>query len=150
MKIDELLALLPIIVSASASIVVMLGIAFRRCHLQSVNLTLAGLVATLLTLPLVSTITPLQGTSLIIMDSFSVLFITMIVLTGIVVTLLFKSYFADRDFEKEELYILLLTAILGAIVLVSSRHFAALFLGLETMSVSLFAMIAYTVRNDLS
>ncbi|MGH8474566.1 MAG: NADH-quinone oxidoreductase subunit N, partial [Methylococcales bacterium] len=150
MKIDELLALSPIIVSAMASIVVMLGIAYRRCLIQSVNLTLAGLVATLLTVPLVSTITPLQGTSLIIMDSFSVLFIAMIVLTGIVVTLLFKSYFADRDFEKEELYILLLTAILGAIVLVSSRHFASLFLGLETMSVSLFAMIAYTVRNDLS
>ncbi len=150
MTIDDLLALSPIILSATASIVVVLGIAVRRCHERTVNLTLSGLVATLIILPFVCAIAPVQGTALIIMDSFSVLFIAMIVITGIVVTLLFKSYFANRGIENEEIYILLLTAILGAIVLVSSRHFAALFLGLETMSVSLFAMIAYTVHSDFS
>ena len=150
MTIETLRALLPIILSASASIAVMLGIAVRRSHTQTVNLTLAGLLVTLLSLPLLGEILPTQATPLIIMDSFSVFFITLILLTGIVVTLLCKAYFANQESENEELYLLLLTAILGAVVLVSSRHFASLFLGLETLSVSLFAMIAYTVRNDFS
>ncbi|MGR9108687.1 MAG: NADH-quinone oxidoreductase subunit N, partial [Gammaproteobacteria bacterium] len=146
----ELLALLPIILSAAASVVVMLGIAVRRDHDLTVNLTLGGLIVTLLSLPLVGGILPMQATPLIIMDSYSVLFMSLILITGIVVTLLCKAYFANRDSENEELYLLLLTAILGAVVMVASRHFAALFLGLETLSVSLFAMIAYTVRNELS
>jgi NADH-quinone oxidoreductase subunit N len=150
MTLKSLLALLPIIISATASVVVMLGIAVRRSHLQTVKLTLVGLIATLATLPMVGEILPVQATSLIIMDSFSVLFIALILITGIVVTLLCRSYFEGIESENEELYLLLLTAILGAVVLVSSRHFAALFLGLETLSVSLFAMIAYTVRNDFS
>ncbi|MCI0667683.1 MAG: NADH-quinone oxidoreductase subunit N [Methylococcaceae bacterium] len=150
MTFDGLLALLPIILSATAAIVVMLGIAVCRSHSRTVNLTLYGLIATLITLPLVGGVIPIQVTPLIIMDSFSVFFIAMIAATGIVVTLLCRAYFGERDSENEELYLLLLTAVLGAVVLVSSRHFAALFLGLETMSVSLFAMIAYTVRNEFS
>src|SRR5690606_32878311 len=41
-------------------------------------------------------------------------------------------------------YILLLLATLGATVLVCSNHFASFFLGLEILSLSLYAMIAYT------
>jgi NADH-quinone oxidoreductase subunit N len=150
MTLNGLLALLPIILSAAASIVVMLGIAVQRVQSRTINLTLYGLIATLISLPLVGGVIPIQVTPLIIMDSFSIFFIALIVTTGIVVTLLCKGYFTNRESDNDELYLLLLTAVLGAVVLVSSRHFAALFLGLETMSVSLFALVAYTVRSDFS
>lgn len=42
---------------------------------------------------------------------------------------------------------LLLLATLGASVLAASSHFASLFLGLEILSISLYAMIAYTYRE---
>lgn len=150
MSLEGLLALVPIILTATSSVIVMLGIALRRSHSRTVNLTLLGLIAALATLPFVAEIIPVRATPLIIMDSFSVFFMALILATGIVVTLLCKGYFAGRASENEELYLLLLTAVLGGLVLVASRHFAALFLGLETLSVSLFAMIAYTVRNDFS
>lgn len=150
MTYEALIALLPIILSASASVVVMLGIAVRRSHALTVNLSLFGLVVTLVSLGLIEDVLPSQATTLIMMDSFSVFFISLILIAAIVVTLLCKAYFVGLESENEELYLLLLTATLGAVVLVASRHFAALFLGLETLSVSLFAMIAYTVRNDFS
>jgi NADH-quinone oxidoreductase subunit N len=41
----------------------------------------------------------------------------------------------------------LLTALLGASVLVASSHFAAFFLGLETLSISLFVLIGYPLKQ---
>lgn len=55
-----------------------------------------------------------------------------------------------QSFYLEEYYVLLLLAILGAIVLVSSSHFASFFLGLEVLSIPLLAMIAYAVNNNRS
>jgi len=53
-------------------------------------------------------------------------------------------------FPLEEYYILLLLSILGALILVSSSHFASFFLGLELLSIPLLAMIAYSVDNNHS
>ena len=44
---------------------------------------------------------------------------------------------------RDEVYVLLLVATLGAAVLVASSHFASFFLGLELLSVSLYGLIAY-------
>lgn len=43
-----------------------------------------------------------------------------------------------------------LIALLGAITLVSSNHFASFFIGLETLSVSIFALIAYPSQQRRS
>jgi NADH-quinone oxidoreductase subunit N len=53
------------------------------------------------------------------------------------------GYMRGRAVIREELYILLLVAMLGCSVLVSSTHFASFFLGLEVLSVSLYALVAY-------
>ena len=44
---------------------------------------------------------------------------------------------------REELYVLLLVATLGSMVLVASSHFVSFFLGLEILSVALYALCAY-------
>lgn len=58
------------------------------------------------------------------------------------------GYFKDRTDHPEELYLLITTTLVGAGVLAASRHLAAVFLGLETLSVSLFALIAYLYREE--
>ena len=49
----------------------------------------------------------------------------------------------EREGNREEFYILLLVATLGAMVLAASSHFVSFFLGLEILSVALYALIAY-------
>ncbi len=49
---------------------------------------------------------------------------------------------------REEYYLLLLTATLGAAVLPASVHFASFFLGLETLSISLLGLIAYASPRE--
>jgi NADH-quinone oxidoreductase subunit N len=67
----------------------------------------------------------------------------LLIAADIGIALLIYDYLGKRDVHHEELYILLLLATVGAMVLVASSHFASFFLGLETLSISLYAMIAY-------
>ena len=61
------------------------------------------------------------------------------------VAILSWSYLQRRHVHPEEYYMLLLTATLGGAVLVASTHFASFFLGLEILSVSLYALIVYPI-----
>jgi NADH-quinone oxidoreductase subunit N len=45
--------------------------------------------------------------------------------------------------RPEEFYVLLLLAVVGSLVLVASNHFVSFFLGLEVLSIALYALVAY-------
>jgi len=139
----DILSLLPLLVVATTGVVVMLAAAFYRNHRLSLVLTLAGLLAAFISLPFVSPLTPRQVTSLVLVDGYALFYMGLIFAASFIVALLAYGYLEKWDGNPEELYVLLLLATLGAAVLVGSSHFASFFLGLETLSVALYAMIAY-------
>ena len=53
-----------------------------------------------------------------------------------------RQYFAARDLFKGETFVLLLFAALGMMVMVSANSFLTLYLGLELMSLSTYALVA--------
>lgn len=53
-----------------------------------------------------------------------------------------RSYLADRGLFKGEFYTLALFATLGMMVMISASHFISLYIGLELLSLSLYAMVA--------
>src|SRR5574340_343018 len=53
-----------------------------------------------------------------------------------------RTYMTVRKLEKAEFYLLILFATLGMMVMISSNSLLTLYLGLEMMSLSLYAMIA--------
>ena len=53
-----------------------------------------------------------------------------------------RGYAADRGFDKPEYHLLALFATLGMMVMVAANHFLSLYIGLEMLSLSLYAMIA--------
>jgi NADH-quinone oxidoreductase subunit N len=138
-----LVALLPFIALAASAVVVMLAIAFKRHHGFIVALTLFGLAIALAMLMPAAGVAPRQVTPLLIVDRYALFFTGLIFTASAAIALLSHSYFTHRTLLREEYYVLLLLAALGAAVLVASSHFAAFFLGLELLSVSLFALIAY-------
>jgi NADH-quinone oxidoreductase subunit N len=141
MNLSNLYPLLPFIIVSAASLIVMLGIAFYRSHYLTLMLTLSGLIAAMASLLIVTV--PKQVTSLLVIDGYALFFMALILIAGIVVALLSYGYLEGRGDRPEEFYVLLLLAVLGSVVLVSSRHFASFFLGLETLNISLYALIAY-------
>jgi NADH-quinone oxidoreductase subunit N len=54
-----------------------------------------------------------------------------------------KDYLKDRDLFKGEYYVLGLFAVLGMMVMVSANSFLTAYLGLELLSLSLYAMVAF-------
>jgi len=106
-------------------------------------LTLAGLILSFASLFLPQGIGSRQVTALLVLDHYALFFIGLIVTATFVVAVLCYRYFGGDESRHEALYILLPLAALGGGVLVASSHFASFLLGLELLSISLFALIAY-------
>jgi NADH-quinone oxidoreductase subunit N len=81
-----------------------------------------------------------------LIDSYALFYSGLILLSALVVALLSYDYLEGRREDPAEYYILLLIATLGSMVLVAASHFASFFLGLEVLSISLYALIAYDRR----
>jgi NADH-quinone oxidoreductase subunit N len=148
MTASDLIPLFPLIVLAVSPAVIMLAVAFYRNYLLSLLLTLAGILIAFFSLFSIPD-TPRHVTSLLVIDDFALFYMGLIFAASFVVALFSSDYLRMRRGNPEEFYILLLLATLGSAVLVASDHFASFFVGLEILSVSLYALIGYT-RNDLN
>lgn len=143
MNAADILALLPLLLIAGTSVVVMLTIAAKRNHALVAGLTLIGLSAAFASIWAAVPLVPRQVTSLLLVDRYALFYIGLITASAAAVAVLSYPYFEHRDVHREELYLLLLFATLGCAVLVASSHFVSFLLGLEILSVSLYAMVAY-------
>ncbi len=139
----EVVRLLPLIILAGGTVVGMLGIAIRRSHVQTVLITLGTLTLALAVLRFPMPARDLNVTPLLRFDGFAIFFIGLLLLTAVAVAVMAHGYLVGRAVIREEFYVLLLIAMLGCAVLVSSTHFASFFLGLEVLSVSLYTLTAY-------
>lgn len=150
MKLADFIALLPLIITAGASVIVMVTIAIHRSHILTLLLTLVALAGSFASLWPASAEAPRRITELLIIDRYGLFYIGLITAACFVVALLSYGYFEKCEGQHEELYVLLLLATLGSDVLVASSHFASFFLGLEILSVSLYALTAYLVTRKFS
>ncbi len=144
----DVIALLPILLISATAGVVMLSIAFRRSHVLAAGLTLAGLAGAFISIFPALPFAPRQITSLLLVDRFALFYIGLIIASAAVVAMISYDYFEHQDIHHGELYLLLLLATLGCAVLVASTHFVSFLLGLEILSVSLYALIAYLKDRD--
>jgi NADH-quinone oxidoreductase subunit N len=85
---------------------------------------------------------------LLVIDSYGILFLGIICFASILITMLSYEYLRKHGGEREEYFIILFVAVLGASVLVVANHFISFFLGLETLSISLYILIAYLKSRD--
>jgi NADH-quinone oxidoreductase subunit N len=143
-------ALLPLTIVSATAVFLMIAIAIRRNHKAAVTISLIGLAAALGSLALAASVLPRQVTSFFILDSYSFLYMAILLSAAAFVLLFAYDYLNCREELPEELYLLVLLATAGAIVLVASRNFASFFLGLELLSVALYAMIAYVRTESIS
>src|SRR6202050_3494084 len=150
MNASDSLALSPLLIIAFTAVVVMLGIAFRRSHAVAAGLALTGLTAAFLSIGAAAARVPRKVTPLLLVDRYALFYTGLIVASAAAVAVLSYRYFERHDGQREELYLLLLLATLGCAVLVASSHFASFLLGLEILSVSLYAMVAYLKERQLA
>ncbi|MDO2951182.1 NADH-quinone oxidoreductase subunit NuoN [Aeromonas simiae] len=140
---SQLLALLPLLLTSATLVALMLAIAWRRNHEFAFMVTIAGLNAALLSVPLVMGLGTQQVTPLLVIDSYA-LFYSALVLVGALATCTFaRSWLKTLPDNREEFYLLLLIATAGGLVLAGSRHLASLFIGIEMLTLPMFGLVAY-------
>jgi NADH-quinone oxidoreductase subunit N len=151
---QHFLALAPLLITSVTIVVVMLAIAWRRNHSQTFLLSCAGLNLALLSILPVLKTTPLSVTTLLQVDDFACLYMALILIATLACVTLAHAYLGDGGsgypHNREELYLLILLAAAGGLVLVCAQQLAALFIGLELLSVPVYGLVAYAYFNKRS
>ncbi|RJG14595.1 NADH-quinone oxidoreductase subunit NuoN [Pseudomonas cavernicola] len=151
---QHFIALLPLLVVSATIVVVMLAIAWRRNHSQTFILSVVGLNLALLSIIPALKVAPLAVTDLMQVDNFACFYMALTLVATLACVTLAHAYMGDAKIgypgNREELYLLILLAAAGGMVLVSAQHLAGLFIGLELLSVPVYGMVAYAFFDKRS
>ncbi len=113
--------------------------------LSLLTLILVGL-STLYVAP-ATAVSTFQGS--FILDQLAVTLKMSVYVVTFLVFVYSRDYLKDLDIYKGEYYVLGLFAVLGMMIMISAHSFLLVYLGLELLSLSLYAMIAFN-RNSMS
>jgi NADH-quinone oxidoreductase subunit N len=141
MTATDFLSLLPLMIIATAAIIIMLTVAVTRNFNVIFGFSILAFILAFLSIFRVPI--PTKISSLLVIDGFSLLLFGIIILASLLVTLLSHRYLLYQESEKEEYLIILFVAALGSMLLAAACSFVTLFLGLETLSISLYILISY-------
>lgn len=147
---QDLICLVPLWILSSAAILNFFSISVKRNHKVIFIITMVSFIVDFIWLVTYSMKHQQTIEPLLVFDGFGLFNTGLILLTTLIVTLISYAYFEQREERKEEYYILLILSSLGAVIMVISKHFISLFLGLEILSVSLYALIAYLRKRERS
>lgn len=148
MNMIQLQSILPLIVLTLVIVTLMMVIAFHRSPGLTAGFSVLGLLLTLGSVP-IALEAGVQEMALLSVDRYGMFFSALLLILALASTLLSWEYLHLRRGRREEYYLLLLLATLGALVLAFANHVASLLLGMELLGVSMYAMISYPERGKL-
>jgi len=143
-------ALLPLIILAAGAGFLLLLISFVRNFTAAFLFTAGIQVAAIALFFYPCKLMPHRIEPLFTVDGFGLFYMGLILFASLAITVFAFDYFRKLDDNREEFFVLLLMSTLGAGCLAISDHFISFFLGLELLSVPLYAMAAYTLRHNES
>lgn len=153
LSFSELMPLAPVMIVALTAIVVMILTAIKRHHNLIATVSVVGLNLALLNI-LFTLFGGAQASpnvmNLFMVDAFSLYYQIIILLAALACCTLSHAYIESYKDNREELYLLMLISVSGAMLMVSSSHFASLFISLELMSIPVYGLIAYTHQRGKS
>jgi len=139
---DFLPALPEIFVLILASTVLMVE-AYTKSRVASYMLTLLGLLATLGIIVMTATggvVYTFNG--MFVDDAMADVLKLLTGFAAIIAIIYSRQYLSDRGMLNGDYFALALFAVLGMMVMISASHFLTLYLGLELLSLALYAMVA--------
>ena len=142
-------AVLPLLVTAATSIVLLSSIAFRRNHKRSAAIAITGIgLALAIALARIGADASATAfTDLLLVDSAARLGWVLVLGSTLAVLALCHGYFESYPGNRDEIYLLVTIGTLGAMTLSCAQHIAALLLGLELLSLPMIAAVAYATAQ---
>jgi len=146
----DFLCLAPFLIIATAPVVIMIVVSILRNYKVVYGFSVFSLLVAFASIFFIVPSVPHPIEPLFIIDIYGLFFLGIIIFSALLVTLLSYDYMKQLEGVREEYYIILLTSTLGASLLAVANHFVLFFLGLETLSISLYIMIAFQRSKDTS
>ncbi|MDH5386844.1 MAG: NADH-quinone oxidoreductase subunit NuoN [Gammaproteobacteria bacterium] len=109
------------------------------------QLTLIGTFVLVMTVPVDGREIAFNG--MFVQDSLSIVLKLFILALSFVTFVYSREYLKDRNIFKGEYYVLGLFAVLGMMLMVSANNLLMIYLGLELLSLCLYAMVAFNRDN---
>jgi NADH-quinone oxidoreductase subunit N len=142
----SLVAILPELIILTTACTVLVADLFTRADQKwsNHNLTVIGLLAAIFAVGVVGGGEPTAAFSeSFVRDPMSDLLKGAILVVTLLTFVYAKDYMRDRDMWVGEYHVLLLFAVLGMLIMVSANDFLTLYLGLELLSLCLYALVAF-------
>jgi NADH-quinone oxidoreductase subunit N len=139
----DFLCLTPFLIIAIAPVVIMVVVSVLRNYKVVYGFSVLSLLAAFSSIFFVLPFIPHTIEPLLIIDVYSMFFLGIIIISALLVTFLSYDYIKQLEGVREEYYIIIFTSTLGASLLTVANHFVLFFLGLETLSISLYILIAF-------
>ena len=142
---DFMLAAPEIFVLTMASVVLVIDL-FVKDRNRVITYLLAQLTllsAIVLTLAMYTGATRYTFSGMYVSDGMGDILKIAIYIVTAIVFVYSRSYLAERNIFKGEFYVLGLFGMLGMMIMVSAHNFLTIYLGLELLSLSLYAMVAF-------
>jgi len=149
--IDELFWITPEIALTIGAMVVLLADLFFRKRFPQTGYLLSQLTllaAFVLTLNLVKYPSQQVFSHSFVMDGLGNFLKSVIYVFASFVLMYSREYIEDRKFNSGEYYVLSLFSILGMMILISAGSLLTLYLGLELVSLPLYALIAFAKETE--
>jgi len=146
----DFFSLTPFLILAMAPIIIMIVISIFRNYEVVYGFSVLAFIAAIASLYFILPVIPHTIAPLFIIDKYSLFFLSIIFISGLLVTFLSYDYIKQLQGIREEYYIILFTSTLGAALLAVANHFILFFLGIETLTLSLYILIAFEKTKDSS
>lgn len=147
MSFSELMPLAPVMIVALTAVVVMILTSIKRNHNLIATASVVGLnlaAANILLNMFGGQFAPSNVMGMFMVDPFTMLYQLVILIASLACCTLSHAYIETYKDNREELYILMLCSVAGAMLMVASSHYASFFISLELMSIPVYGMLAYT------
>ena len=144
MSTQDFVALAPYLALGGGIVLLMLLVSFWRGVRIMLTMTVVVLLVSLGLIGVSIGNPPHLISGFLLIDGYAAVFNALFIIAAIVTALLAHGYMRGRGGEQEEFYLLLALATLGAMTMAAAHHFAAVLLGLEILSISLYVLIGYS------
>jgi NADH-quinone oxidoreductase subunit N len=139
----DFICLAPFLILAIAPVVIMVVISILRNYKVVYWFSILALLAAFFSIFVILPEIPHSIEPLFIIDYYSMFFVGILIISALLITLVSYDYIKQLNGVREEYYMILFTSTLGGALLAVANHFVIFFLGLETLSISLYILIAF-------
>jgi NADH-quinone oxidoreductase subunit N len=147
----DLVAFLPELALVALGMVVLLaGVSRRSSHGFLGALAVGSLVATGVALSHAAAHTPDDARyffGMLVLDPFAVFFKSLFLVAAVLAILLSLDYLKRHDYRPAEYHSLVMLATIGMMVMASTVHLVAIYVGLELMAMSTYVLAGYFRRE---